>query len=815
MKSLTPADVDALWRAHERGSTVYLVGAGGCGMSSLGHLLLDLGYKVAGSDLVENDATRQLQERGAILGRGHARGQLEKARPFLVIYSSAIQADNSELVAAQELQIPIARRGAGLAALLRRQRGICVAGMHGKTTTSALTAFALEQLGTGPSFAIGADVPQLSPPARFSFHASTQPQNSLPYFVVEADESDGTLVDFQPEHAILLNLDAEHLNYFSDIETVCREFQKFAGKVSGRVIYCADDSRLASLLASAPNAVSYGFHPQAQYRIERKPSAETRISHPASRGTRFAVWCGQAWLGDFAISLVGEQNISNAAAVIALLHQLQFQAPDIAGAIRSFRGAARRQQELYRDERCRVFDDYGHHPTEIRATLRALRELGSHRLLVAFQPHRFTRTQSLMTEFASCFQEADRLWLTEIYSAGEQPMAGINGAALADSVRRRGQPVEFVPALDQLGASVRNAMAPGDLILFLGAGDITEAAHELADQLRHAALVKRQSFRAELSRRLSPTSVVRQDEPLAKRTTLRVGGRADLYVEPTSEADLAAVLHYCAEHELPFLILGRGSNLLIQDSGIRGVVISLSQPRFCRVEVVGTELHCGAGAKLKAVAVEAKRHGLSGLEFLEGIPGSVGGALRMNAGAMGGAMFEVVESVRFMDFGGCVHEQTTEQLEVEYRSCPHFRNHIALSAILRGRPEAPELIAAKMTASNQKRWKSQPAAPSAGCIFKNPAEVPAGRLIEELGLKGARVGGAVVSDVHGNFIVNEGKATAEDILRLIELVQERARSARGIELETEVEIVSEVPPGKAWSGNLDAVDQNCSIEAKT
>lgn len=298
---------------------------------------------------------------------------------------------------------------------------------------------------------------------------------------------------------------------------------------------------------------------------------------------------------------------------------------------------------------------------------------------------------------------------------------------------------------------------------------------------------------AALARRLSPAAVIRAGEPLARHTTLRVGGPADCFVGPAHEADLAATLRFCHEHGLPRLVLGRGSNLLVRDGGFRGVVISLSQPEFLAVRVEGPRLRCGAGAKLKALAHEARRHGLSGLEFLEGIPGSVGGALRMNAGAMGGWMFDVVETLRLMTPTGEVREVSRAAVAVEYRRCPLVAENIALGAVLVGQPAERPAIEARMREFSRRRWASQPAAPSAGCIFKNPAAIPAGKLIDELGLKGTRVGGAVVSREHGNFIVNDGQATAADLLALMELVRERAWRERGIALEAEVEIVGEPP----------------------
>ena len=293
----------------------------------------------------------------------------------------------------------------------------------------------------------------------------------------------------------------------------------------------------------------------------------------------------------------------------------------------------------------------------------------------------------------------------------------------------------------------------------------------------------------ELARILSAAAVVRRDEPLAKRTTLRVGGPADVYVEPANERDLAVTVEFCHTRGLRLFVMGRGSNLLVRDGGFRGVVICLASQDFSRVEIEGERLRCGAGAKLKQVAVDAKRAGLAGVEFLEGIPGSVGGALRMNAGAMGGQMFDVIESVRVMDRAGQVRELSAAEIPVEYRCCPLLKDHIALGAVFRCRATTRVEVEQRMNTFSEKRWESQPSMSSAGCMFKNPATIPAGKLIEELGFKEMRVGGAMVSKEHGNFIVNTGSATAHDVLELAALIKARAWSERKIELQTEVEIV--------------------------
>ena len=782
MTTLTWEQTDELLNRLGSSARVYLVGAGGCGMSALGHLLLDLGCWIGGSDLSDNESIQQLKARGADIQLGHNADRVAAYKPNLVVYSSAITKDNPELKAALDRGIPIVRRAVLLAALLHRKTGICVAGMHGKTTTTSMLAFALRELGSDPSYAIGAQVPQLETHARFVPTRDPQHPN---LFVVETDESDGTLRQFSPDYSILLNVDEEHLDYFADLQAVCAEFEQFAKQTRKLIVYCADEAPLREFLSDKYRAVSYGFGPGAAYRIKL---AEHGCN---GKGSEFEIWCDTEKLGTFAISLLGEKNVSNAAAVITLLHQLGYSTREIASALLSFHGAARRQQELFRDERFRIFDDYGHHPAEIEATIKAIHGLGPRRLLVAFQPHRYTRTRQLLKQFATCFKGADLLWVTDIYSANEAEIPGVSSEKLVNAIRQESQHVEYAPTLDDLRTAVRTAMRPGDVVLFLGAGDITNVAQQIAADLKHdPARMKEQIF-SRITKRISDTTILRKNEPMARRTTLRVGGPADFYVEPSCEEDLAGVLRFCAEEKIPFLILGRGSNLLVKDGGVRGVVISLSQPGFSEFRIEGERLICGAGVRLKTVAIEAKRQGLAGLEFLEGIPGSVGGALRMNAGAMGSWFFDVVESIRFMDYRGEIHKRSVREVHVEYRGCPLFKNHIALGATLVGKPAPKEIVAERMNGFSQKRWKSQPAAPSAGCIFKNTSVLPAGKLIDELGLKGTRVGGAIVSDVHGNFIVNEGNATAADVLTLIDMIKQRAKAARGIDLETEVEIIGE------------------------
>src|SRR5207244_2724041 len=248
---------------------------------------------------------------------------------------------------------------------------------------------------------------------------------------------------------------------------------------------------------------------------------------------------------------------------------------------------------------------------------------------------------------------------------------------------------------------------------------------------------------------------------------------------------------FCRQENLPLFVIGRGSNLLVRDGGIGGVVVHPSGGEFDRIEIHDNEIAAGVGAKLKQIAYAGRNAGIGGLEWMEGIPGEVGGALRMNAGAMGGQTFENVLRVRFLDGDGNAHVKTPTEMEVHYRHVATLEKNYAVSAVFRGVPSAKDEIVRKLEESQHKRRTTQPAASSAGCIFKNPGTIPAGKLVDELGLKGTRVGGAMVSGEHGNFIVNDGDANALDVLELIQIIKVKAKAERGIDLETEVEIVGE------------------------
>lgn len=751
-----------LTREHHR---IHLVGVAGSGMSGLAGLLIELGHAVSGSDKVTTTETERLQRLGLRFHDQHRPEHADAAN--LVVFSSAIKGDNPILVARRDSGKPVVRRAEALAAIMRAKCGIVIAGMHGKTTTSAMTAHVLREGGLHPSHYVGAEIPLLGTNAHWD------PRGE--YFVAEGDESDGTLRCFHPEHSLILNIEEEHLDFYADLAAIEKVFEQLIDQTSGTVFYNADDPNAARLGAKRKGAVSYGFSEEAHY---RGIDVELR-----DFGSVFCVdRCGGK-LGEATLNVPGEHNVHNALGVIALASELGIRFEKIAASLRKFEHARRRFEIKYESDRFLLIDDYAHHPTEIRATLKTARAMGRKRVLAMFQPHRYSRTKALCREFGSVFDEADRVVVTDVYPASEPPIPGISGQTIVDEMVKRGhRGASYQPRFERVHCDIGNALDVGDLVLSLGAGNIHEQLSILA-----ADLVIAEKLKAVVGEE----GDVRLYEPLSKHTTLRVGGPAQFWVEPRNEKAFSDLIRFCRDENLPLFAMGRGSNLLVRDGGIHGVVVHPRGGDFDKIQVNSSEITAGAGVKLREIAYAARASNLGGLEWMEGIPGAVGGALRMNAGAMGAQTFESVTRIRYLDAEGNPHVKDRDELEVFYRRFPLLENNFAISATFRTQPAERAEIDSRLRESQEKRRTTQPIAKSAGCIFKNPDSIPAGRLVDELGLKNSRVGNARVSEVHGNFIVNDGGATAAEMLQLIDKIQSAARAMRGIELETEVEIVGE------------------------
>jgi len=740
---------------------VHLIGVAGSGMSGIAALLLGLGHRVSGSDRVDTVEVDRLVKKGLEFHCPHSAESVKGADA--VIYSSAIKPGNPAFDEAKRMGLPMLRRADALAAIMATKSGIVVCGMHGKTTTSAMAAHVLRECGLKPSHYVGAEIPILGANARWDSDGE--------WFVAEGDESDGTLVNYHPRHAIVLNIEPEHLDFYKDLNAIDAVYSRLAAQTSGNIFYCADDEGARRVCSNRPGAISYGSSSDALYRL-----ADLSTLNFCSE---FQVLRDGKPLGKTTLNIPGAHNAMNALAVIALATEMGEPFEKIATALESFRGAKRRFEIIYQSPRQTVVDDYGHHPTEIAATLATARTGPNPRVVVMFQPHRPSRTQALRKEFGSAFEKADRIFISDIYPASEPPIEGISGATIVEEISARGQQsAEFVRDVASIHKAAAAALQDGDLVLSLGAGNIHEAGKRLVEDLQARDTLQE----------IIGKGRVKLHEPLSRHTTMKIGGPARFWIEPETEAGFADLVRHCFDENIPFMVMGRGSNLLVRDGGFPGVVAHLSQGEFSQHQIDGVEITAGVGVKFKQLTAIARSANISGLEWMEGIPGSLGGGLRMNAGAMGIQTFDQVERVRFCDQDGNIFTKTPAEMEVSYRDVPTLRQNYALSATIRGMPGSPEKIDAAIAESVAKRKTSQPVAASAGCIFKNPASIPAGKLIEELGLKNLSVGGARVSEVHGNFIVNDGGASASDVLSLIKKIQSVAEAERGIKLETEVQI---------------------------
>ncbi len=741
---------------------IHLIGVAGSGMSGIASLLLALGHHVSGSDRSDTLEVERLRGKGLVFHTSQRAEDVVEAE--LVVYSSAIRPGNPAYDAAVRMGLPMVRRASALAALMQGKKGILVCGMHGKTTTSSMAAHVLLAAGARPSHYVGAEIPILGTNARWDSGGA--------YFVAEGDESDGTLVEYHPEHAIVLNVEPEHLDHYPDLAAIDAVFSRLLAQTSGKIFYCADDPGAVRVCGRHPMAVSYG----------REGFYSYREACGLDLATEFEFLRDGRLLGRVRLNVPGEHNVRNACAVLALAGELGLDFDRCSAALDSFRGARRRFEVIHSSPDYLLVDDYGHHPTEIAAVIKAARGTGRRRVLLLFQPHRYSRTQALQEDFGRALAAADAVVVTGIYPAGEDPIPGVSADLIVAAARRSGAgEVICEPSRRTARQSIARLLQPGDLLVTLGAGNIHEEGAILARDLATAADLKR----------IMGPGLVKLYEPMSRHTTMRVGGPAQFWVEPETEEGFCELVRHAFEHGLPFMVMGRGSNLIVRDGGIPGVVVRLRRGVFGDIAIEGELVRAGAGVRLKALSGACAAAGLGGFEWMEGIPGDVGGCLRMNAGAMGVEAFDQVQSVRYADRDGNIFEKGTGELEVRYRSVPALRTHYALSAVFRGAASSPAEVMQRTREYAAKRRSSQPAGASAGCIFKNPPGAKAGQLVDRAGLKGARVGAAVVSPVHANFIINEGGATAAEVLALIQQVRSAVQKDHGMVLETEVQIIGE------------------------
>ena len=449
----------------------HFIGIGGIGMSGIAEILLNMGFKVSGSDMRRGPVTDRLAQLGATIYEGHKAENV--AGSTVVVTSSAVSPANPEVVEARVHKIPVIQRAEMLAELMRLKYGIAIAGMHGKTTTTSMVATVLAAGGLDPTVVVGGRVDALGSNAKLG---TTQ------YLVAEADESDRSFLKLPPILAVVTNLDREHMDTYRDMADVENAYLAFMDKVPfyGAVTACADNPALAAILPRAHRRVfRYGIDPEAEYRLEFL-DPET-IKPGSSCFSCFNVHAPTGLLGPFELHVPGRHNALNATAAVAIAHQLEVRSDQIAAGISSFRGVDRRFQIRGKAHGITVVDDYGHHPTEIRATLAAAREYCQRRIHVIFQPHRYTRTRDLLDEFGAAFGDANRVFVLPIYAASEEPLPGITAELLTSKITA--PHAEFVPDFQSAIAAATTAAREGDIIMTLGAGSVSQLGPQILAEL--------------------------------------------------------------------------------------------------------------------------------------------------------------------------------------------------------------------------------------------------------------------------------------------------------------------------------------------
>ena len=460
---------------------VHFVGIGGIGMSGIAEVLLNLGYKVSGSDLRQSPVTARLISLGASIREGHRAQNVVGAE--VVIVSSAVGRDNPEVMAAHEQHIPVIQRAEMLAELMRLKYGIAIAGMHGKTTTTSIVAAVLAAGGLDPTVVVGGRVNAMGSNARLG---------KSQYLVAEADESDRSFLRLSPILAVVTNIDREHMDCYRDMEDVEQTFLRFMNSVPfyGMVVACNDNDDLRRLLAGVERrTVTYGTREDSDFRISGlqcgAAKGETALS-------RFQVSYRGSHLGEFELRVPGAHNVANATAAIAVGIGLDIPVQQIREALANFNGVDRRFQVIGEADGVTVIDDYGHHPTEIRATLAAARQCGFANVHVIFQPHRYTRTQLLLDEFATAFRDADSVLVLDIYAASEGPIPGVTGELLSGRITEAGgQEALYVSSFGEAAELASRASNPGDMILTLGAGSVSQLGPQVLEQLQSRAAKSR------------------------------------------------------------------------------------------------------------------------------------------------------------------------------------------------------------------------------------------------------------------------------------------------------------------------------------
>jgi len=745
----------------------------GIGMAGVAYHLKQLGWQVTGCDAHVNALRAWLNAQQIDIDDQHDPQHVASAD--LLVVTPAIAHDHPERCAAQLQGIPIFSRGEVLAGLVNARWGIAVCGTHGKTTTSCFVTRLLQELGQKPNWCIGGYTATLERVAG---------SDRSDILVVEADESDGTLALYAPKILVLTNTDLDHLEHFADEAALFDCFRQAVRQTTHGIAVCRDHARAFDIAQNNPNVprLSYGFHPEAELRAEH-------LQLTASTA-QFDLYFRNALLATLRLPVTGRHNILNALAALAAAHlaghALEQSIVHLPTACSELPG--RRFETIVQDTMLTIIADYAHHPVELAAALSMAKLRNPARLRVLFQPHRYTRTRSLGAEFPHALHSADEVIILPVYAASETPCEGGTSADLYAHFRAAypQQKVSLARSLDEAWNHLFLTRQTNDLILFAGAGDIIQlAARAQDDCARCSAQCAEHAARTRAFTAI-PETMVEEWPTLANWSTYHTGGQYEWAIECRSFEALHAVIQQCDQTACPWRFFGMGANSWISDLCQPGVALRLMKGAEQTFEIDadgGVILGCGWSGP--ALLERLTQDGFSGLEFLDSIPGSLGGWLRMNAGAHGAEIGSRVEWIRCLNSDHTSAIVNAHLLGFGYRTCAYLNHALALTCKLRLDRNDPTAIRTLRHAFREKRIPLS-GLRTAGSVFKNPEGSSAGRILDQAGCKGWTIGGAKVTAFHANIIATEPGAYASDIWALVQVLQMRAKCEAGVELKTEV-----------------------------
>ena len=753
---------------------VYLIGIGGIGMSALARYFLSIDKEIAGYDKTSTSLTHELIHMGMDIHFDDdvslIPDQFKEKEDCLVIYTPAISADHTELSYFRDNQFDIYKRSQVLGMIANGKYVIAVAGSHGKTTTASIIAHILKDTGYDCTAFLGGIATN---------YESNFIGGKNDVFVIEADEFDRSFLELEPDIAVITSVDADHLDIYGSKEELEKNFHLFAEKIKQDGWLLLNDSieKFGEIDATVSN---YGLKEDSMLCGTNVLQENANGSYYSKRYV-FDFRKGDDTISNLTLGLNGIHNVENAVAAIAVAVKLNIDPEDIRKSLSSYAGVKRRFEYIFKHDDLIFIDDYAHHPKEVSACINSIKELYPDKKITAvFQPHLYSRTQDFMDEFAESLSTVDELKILPIYPAREKAIKGVTSEALLEKVQLSDKKISSKDAL----TSELN-IDKIEVLLTIGAGDIDQLIPEIRNKCLSSKL---QAVVKDIEEIFDGEVLL--SEPLSKYTTLKIGGPADIFLVPVSKDGLVRVMKYVVKHKVPYFVLGNGSNLLVGDKGIRGVTFFMKNG-FDYINVDNCNVTVGASYSLPKLSLETLKMGLQGLEGTAGIPATIGGAVRMNAGAYQTEMFDLIEEVQVIRNGELLKLKSND-INYRYRHTDLGKDIVIEATFKLNKVDNAQVVLDKRKELLDSRNRAQPVNTlNVGSLFKNPKGDHAARLIEASGLKGHKHGDAQVSDKHANFLINNGNASAKEMMELIEIVQATVYEKFKIRLEMEVQKAGE------------------------